>query len=160
MLRSEIVFIDADIEMMKWRKIHSPKLVHLSSLPFSIFYLYREEDCKNSPAELFLHMQIFCYQCVRPCKSPIWMTFMGFSASVLHVAKLLCYPSRGGCLSFLFRNALKGLCHDINIFLWPIKLNQYFLYMLWCFLKFSLSLLLRKTNAKFLLPSLKTLTNF
>ncbi len=55
---------------------------------------------------------------------------------------------------------LKGLCHEITIFWWPIKLNQYFLYMRWWFFKFCLSLLLRKSNAKILLAFLKKLTNF
>jgi hypothetical protein len=46
------------------------------------------------------------------------------------------------------------------IFLIAYKVNHYFLYMRWWFLQFCLSLLLRKSNAKFLLASLKTLTNF
>jgi hypothetical protein len=39
------------------------------------------------------------------------------------------------------------------------SVNQHFLYMFWWFLIFVWPLLLRKSNAKFLLASLKTFTN-
>ncbi len=55
---------------------------------------------------------------------------------------------------------LKGLCHEITIFLIAYKIKSVLsVYALGVF-KFFLSLLLRKSNAKFLLASLKTLTNF
>jgi hypothetical protein len=54
----------------------------------------------------------------------------------------------------------KGTVSRDEYFWIAYKVSQYFLYLRWWFLKFGLSLMLRKSNAKFLLASLKTLTNF
>jgi hypothetical protein len=46
---------------------------------------------------------------------------------------------------------LEGLCHEVNIFLGPNKLNQFCLYMHWWFLNFLCVFIAKipSTNTKF-----------
>ncbi len=56
---------------------------------------------------------------------------------------------------------LKGLCHQILSLFWRSdKLNKYFLYVLWRFQIFLSVMLLSYYNSKFILTTLKTVTNF
>jgi hypothetical protein len=52
---------------------------------------------------------------------------------------------------------LKGLGHEMNMYLKLLQSNRYFLYMLRWFNFFRLRLLTRKRNTKILLASMKTL---
>ncbi len=67
------------------------------------------------------------------------------SLSVVGEIRLVRWRGRGGGLR------LKRVCHEMDIFFRPQKLNQYFLYVYCFFFNFSASMVVRKSYLKFYL---------
>jgi hypothetical protein len=142
-------FLDADINRRRRNCVRCILQNCYISVSFPLYLLPWRGLQKEPHRAIFAHANILLPLCWSMQKSSLNDIYGVFSKC--SVAKLLCNPSwwGGGGLSLIFvSKCIKGTVSRDKYFLWPIKLNQYFLYIRWWFLKFCLSLLLRKSNAK------------